>query len=143
VPHIVRGPGFARHPQQAQAVTEQIGQTPQAVVHQCLQTLVVQMPQGFDCEIFGLIAPFLDMRQAPGPKTAAEMRTASLNETTHGLSVATDPDSLDSTAERVAAFIALGSIAQATARDSAAKRLTTSGVWSTSGPGFYKSRHRP
>ena len=56
-----------------------------------------------------------------GPKTATGMRTASLNATTHGLSVATDPDSLDPTAERVAALIASGSIDQAMARDLAAK----------------------
>lgn len=35
--------------------------------------------------------------KSTGPKTAAGMRTASLNATTHGLSVATDPDSLDPT----------------------------------------------
>ena len=59
--------------------------------------------------------------KSTGPKTAAGMRTASLNATTHGLSVVTDPDSLDPTAERVAALIALGGIDQAMARDLAAK----------------------
>jgi hypothetical protein len=59
--------------------------------------------------------------KSTGPKTAAGLRTASLNATTHGLSVATDPDSLDPTAERVAALIASGSIDQAMARDLAAK----------------------
>ena len=59
--------------------------------------------------------------KSTGPKTAAGMRTASLNATTHGLSVATDPDSLDPTAERVAALIASGGIDQALARDLAAK----------------------
>jgi hypothetical protein len=49
------------------------------------------------------------------------MRSASLNATTHGLSVATDPDSLDPTAERVASLIASGGIDQAMARDLAAK----------------------
>jgi len=59
--------------------------------------------------------------KSTGAKTEAGMRTASLNATTHGLSVATDPDSLDPTAERVAALIASGSIDQAMARDLAAK----------------------
>ena len=59
--------------------------------------------------------------KSTGPKTEAGMRAASLNATTHGLSVATDPDSLDPTAERVAALIASGSIDQAMARDLAAK----------------------
>ena len=59
--------------------------------------------------------------KSTGPKTAAGMRTASLNATTHGLSVATDPDSLDPTAERVAALIAAGGIDPAQARDLAAK----------------------
>jgi len=49
------------------------------------------------------------------------MRTASLNATTHGLSIAIDPDSLDPTAERVAALIASGGINQAMASDLAAK----------------------
>ena len=59
--------------------------------------------------------------KSTGPKTAAGMRTASLNATTHGLSVATDPDSLDPTAERVAVLIASGGIDQAMARNLAAK----------------------
>jgi hypothetical protein len=59
--------------------------------------------------------------KSTGPKTAAGMRTASLNATTHGLSVATDPDALDPTAERVASLIASGGIDQAMARDMAAK----------------------
>ena len=59
--------------------------------------------------------------KSTGPKTADGMRAASLNATTHGLSVATDPDSLDPTAERVASLIASGGIDQAMARDLAAK----------------------
>jgi len=59
--------------------------------------------------------------KSTGPKTADGMRTASLNATTHGLSIATDPYSLDPTAERVAALIASGGIDQAMARDLAAK----------------------
>ena len=59
--------------------------------------------------------------KSTGPKTAAGMRTASLNATTHGLSVATDPDSLDLAAERVAVLIASESIDPAMARDLAAK----------------------
>jgi hypothetical protein len=59
--------------------------------------------------------------KSTGPKTAAGMRAASLNATTHGLSVATDPDSLDPTAERVAALIASGGIDQDLARGLAAK----------------------
>jgi hypothetical protein len=59
--------------------------------------------------------------KSTGPKTEAGMRAASLNATTHGLSVATDPDSLDPTAERVASLIASGGIDQAMARDLAAK----------------------
>jgi len=59
--------------------------------------------------------------KSTGPKTADGMRTASLNATTHGLSIAIDPDSLDPTAERVAALIASGGINQAMASDLAAK----------------------
>ena len=59
--------------------------------------------------------------KSTGPKTAAGMRTASLNATTYGLSVATDPDSLDLAAERVAALIAAGGIDPAQAHDLAAK----------------------
>jgi len=59
--------------------------------------------------------------KSTGPKTEAGMRAASLNATTHGLSVATDPDSLDPIAERVASLIASGGIDQALARNLAAK----------------------
>ena len=59
--------------------------------------------------------------KSTGPKTAAGMRTASLNATTHGLSVATDPYSLDPTAKRVASLIASDGIDQAMARNLAAK----------------------
>ena len=59
--------------------------------------------------------------KSTGPKTEAGMRASSLNATTHGLSVATDPDSLDLAAERVAVLIASGGIDQAMARDLAAK----------------------
>lgn len=59
--------------------------------------------------------------KSTGPKTAAGMRAASLNATTHGLSVASDPASLDPTAERVAELLAAGGIDPAQARDLAAK----------------------
>ncbi len=59
--------------------------------------------------------------KSTGPKTPAGMRSASLNATSHGLSVATDPNSLDATAERVAFLIAADGIGPDAARELAAK----------------------
>jgi hypothetical protein len=59
--------------------------------------------------------------KSTGPKTPAGMRSASLNATSHGLSVATDPKLLDPTAERVASLIASDGIDPDVARELAAK----------------------
>jgi hypothetical protein len=59
--------------------------------------------------------------KSTGPKSPAGMRTASLNATSHGLSVATDPEFLDPAAESVALLIASDGIAPALARELAAK----------------------
>jgi len=59
--------------------------------------------------------------KSTGPKTAPGRRAASRNATTHGLSVATDPASLDPTAAAVAALLSVGGVDQAVARDLAAK----------------------